>query len=66
MKFAMLWKCGEFIDSVDMGFFLQGDLSDDHTRRYWRLDRQGGCENMLEGLFGNLHDKSPLSNFPVF
>ena len=41
-----------FYGSINVGFFLQGDLSDDHTRRYWGLDRQGGCENILEGLTG--------------
>ena len=26
----------------------------DHTQRYYGLDRQGGCENILEGLVGLL------------
>ena len=29
-----------------------GYLGGDHTWRYWGLDRQGGCENILEGLVG--------------
>ena len=41
-----------FYGSVNIGFFLQGALGGDYTRRYWKLDRQGGCENMLEGLIG--------------
>ena len=52
MKIAMLWKQGGFYGSVNVDFFLQGDLSDDHTRRYCELDQQGGCKNILEVLVG--------------
>ena len=52
VKFPMLWGQGGFSDSVGMWtlFIPASHLGGDHTRRYWDLDRQGGCENILEGL----------------
>ena len=35
----LLWNSRDFLAPI-------------HTRRYWDLDRQGGCENILEGLIG--------------
>ena len=54
MKFAMFWKCGEFIDSIEMEtiFIPASHLGGNHTRRYWGLDRQGGCKNIWEGAIG--------------
>jgi hypothetical protein len=41
-EIPILRKCFGFIDSINVGFFLQGDLGGNQTRRYWVLDRQGG------------------------
>jgi hypothetical protein len=37
-------------------FILAGYLGVDQTRRYWELDRQGGCKNILKGLRANDYD----------
>ena len=48
--------CGSAVTSLILSmwaiFIPASRLGGDYTRRYWKLDRQGGCENMLEGLIG--------------